>query len=445
MGKPWIAYSWLFEVLVYGLYKAFGLVGLVLYTAAFSLLIAVALHRLVRRFEPRFPSEIALTALGLCGLRALFTPRPWLFTILFFIIELNMLMAVRRSGDVRRLWLLPLLFALWANVHIQFVYGLFVLALAVIEPVIDRLLGRPTIEDGSHMLSFSRLLWVMAACAIATLATPYHLHLYRAILEVSSQAGPFRYVSELAALGFRSLEDWFILAAALGAAFSLGWGQQVRPFPLLLLAAGAFLSFRALRDVWFMVAAAVTIIATRRSTVEVVDRFVLTKRHVCLVAGGVAAVLVVVSQIHNISEPRLVSTLAEHYPVAAAAVIEERGYAGPLYNHFNWGGYLIWRLRHLPVAMDGRTNVHGDARIEQALKTWAGKRGWATDPELTAARLVLTGADWTLTSLLRLDARFELVYEDAVAVIFVAHAAPAETAMPGDSLGNDTVPRRMPP
>src|SRR5713101_2922300 len=27
MGKPWIAYSWLFEILIYGLYQAFGLVG----------------------------------------------------------------------------------------------------------------------------------------------------------------------------------------------------------------------------------------------------------------------------------------------------------------------------------------------------------------------------------------------------------------------------------
>jgi len=37
MGKPWIAYSWLFELLVYGLYQAFGLVGLVLYRVILAL------------------------------------------------------------------------------------------------------------------------------------------------------------------------------------------------------------------------------------------------------------------------------------------------------------------------------------------------------------------------------------------------------------------------
>src|SRR5438874_11708744 len=53
MRQPWIAYSWLFEVLVYGLYRAFGLVGLVLYTVSGALFIAIALHALVRRFVPR--------------------------------------------------------------------------------------------------------------------------------------------------------------------------------------------------------------------------------------------------------------------------------------------------------------------------------------------------------------------------------------------------------
>jgi hypothetical protein len=137
MGKPWIAYSWLFEVLVYGLYRAFGLVGLVLYTVILSLMIAVALHALIRKREPHFSIGIAITVLGLGSIIPLLNPRPWLFTILFFIIELDILLAARRSGDPSRLLFLPPLFAVWANVHLQFVYGLFVLGLA------------PTIHHGS--------------------------------------------------------------------------------------------------------------------------------------------------------------------------------------------------------------------------------------------------------------------------------------------------------
>src|SRR5215510_3712580 len=42
-GKPWVAYSWLFELMMYGLHQAFGLVGIVIYTAMLTMGITVAL------------------------------------------------------------------------------------------------------------------------------------------------------------------------------------------------------------------------------------------------------------------------------------------------------------------------------------------------------------------------------------------------------------------
>ncbi len=42
-----------------------------------------------------------------------------------------------------------------------------------------------------------------------------------------------------------------------------------------------------------------------------------------------------------------------------------QGFAGPVYNHLNWGGYLIWRWPHLPVAIDGRTNLHGEELLQR--------------------------------------------------------------------------------
>src|SRR5262245_33162693 len=42
--KSWVAYSWLYELLLYGLVKAFGLAGVIVYRAAASLLIVAAVH-----------------------------------------------------------------------------------------------------------------------------------------------------------------------------------------------------------------------------------------------------------------------------------------------------------------------------------------------------------------------------------------------------------------
>jgi hypothetical protein len=122
----------------------------------------------------------------------------------------------------------------------------------------------------------------------------------------------------------------------------------------------------------------------------------------------------------QISEQELESAVERQYPVAAVKFINEKNYTGPLYNHFNWGGYLIWALPRLPVSIDGRMNVHGDQRIERSLNTWSGLRGWESDPELMKARLIIGDVNDALTNLMRTDSRFKLVYEDAIAAVFIA-------------------------
>ena len=45
---------------------------------------------------------------------------PWLFTILFSTLLLDVLLDLRDGQPIRRHRLLPLMFALWANLHVQF-------------------------------------------------------------------------------------------------------------------------------------------------------------------------------------------------------------------------------------------------------------------------------------------------------------------------------------
>src|SRR5258705_727283 len=84
MGKPWVAYSWLFELIVYGLHSAFGLVGIVGLTVVMSLLIALVLHATIQPAKLPFVLEISILAVALGSLKPLITPRSWLLSILFF-------------------------------------------------------------------------------------------------------------------------------------------------------------------------------------------------------------------------------------------------------------------------------------------------------------------------------------------------------------------------
>ena len=228
---------------------------------------------------------------------------------------------------------------------------------------------------------------------------------------------PFLFLTELQAPPFRLIFDWFALGLLLAAAFALGRRKTVSPFFLLLLAAAAFAAFRARRDIWFVVIVSVIILGSVRIPVRL-GRATLGARQIVPAALAVLVIGIALG-VTRTSPAQLARATAENFPVDAAAFVEKHGYHGPLYNHYNWGGYLMWRLPSLDVSLDGRNPVHGDTRIWQSIRTWAGRPGWATDPELAAARLVIADANAPLSSLLRRDSRFDLVYEDRVAIVFI--------------------------
>ncbi|HTU91349.1 MAG TPA: hypothetical protein VMF69_14810 [Gemmataceae bacterium] len=401
--KPWIAYSWLFEVLVYRLYEAFGLAGIVAYRVAMSLAVVAALHRLVRRREPRFLVATFLTALAALALVPLLTERPWLFTILFSTLTLDVVLDLRDGRGGPGIWLLPLVYALWANLHIQFIYGLFLLGLACLP------------FPGWRCGLTKR--WTLAGlCLLATLANPYHVRLCGLIVELATQAGPLGYITEMHALAFRQALDWMVLLLGAAAVFVLGRRRRLSSFEVLLLASTGFFAFRSQRDLWFLVLAAVAILCVSETDIP---RSPVDRRGWAAAAVLLAGLIGLLCWQRDLSEENLRRKVADVFPVEVAAVLAERGYPGPLFNDYDWGGFLAWTLPHLPVVLDGRANLHGDERILRLRNTWAAGPGWRDDPDLESAGVVLANASSPLSCVLVLDERFQLVHEDPLARVFV--------------------------
>jgi hypothetical protein len=420
-GRPWVAYSWLFEAALYGLYARLGLAAVVAYRVALSFAVTAAVHRLVARREPRFHVAVLLTGVALLPLSMLFNERPWLFTILFSTLALDVVLDMRSGRPNRLTWALPAVFALWANLHIQFVYGLLLLALACVAPALDRLTGRRA--DGACAVGsggWRRLLVLSSTCAAATLLNPYHVRLYGVVIEYATQPGAFHLINEFKSLEFRDAFDWVVLGLAGAAAFALGRRKGLSAFDVLLLAGAAFLSFRARRDLWCVVGVALATLANgRRAEAVAGGRLPWTSLRAVAFTAGLGAVAVLAAWRCGLSEQRLHEAEGQAFPMRAADFVLEQGYDGPVYNHMDWGSYLAWRWPHLPVAIDGRTNLHGDERLERFQRTWLGQPGWRDDPDLEAANLVIGSPTQPLTALLRSDERFGVAYEDEQAVVFV--------------------------
>ncbi len=432
--KPWIAYSWLFELIIYGLYQRMGLAGIVLFRVALVFAVAVAIHRFVAKREPRFIVATGLVGLALLPIGYLMSERPWLFTVLFFTMTMDAVLDLRAGRSRGAVWLLPLVYALWANLHIQFIHGLFLLALACAAPVVDRLFGLS--EPGEHADRADSHAWwqlvvLTIACLLATFCNPYGLHLYGIVVEYATQSGAYDLVEEHLAMDFRAWWNWALLALALGAACALGRRRRVSSFEVLLLIAAAYFSFHSRRDLWFMVLSALAILTTgERSLTLLPERFALTPPRLLALGIGVILVLAVIGWKQNLTLTRLSQAVEDKYPVQAADFVEKQGHGGPLYNPFDWGGYLIWRLPSLPVAMDGRTNLHGVERMKRSYATWSGQPGWDRDPELEAARLVIASVKSPLALLLRREPRFKLIHEDQLAAVFIARPTSVQGSRP---------------
>jgi len=435
-GSEWLAYSWLFEVPLALLNRAGGPLAVMGATMVLAAAVAGSLWSLVRRYESDPGAAGLITALAVLSLWPVFTPRPWLFTILFFILELHILLEVRESGRPRKLLLLVPLFILWANIHIQFVYGLAMLAGFALEPWmafayrrLDWLGGR---EPGSrleaeHPGSRRWLALALPIAAAACLVTPYGWKLGRVVAAYAVQGAAWRGVQELSPPTLHAGTEWCAVLLLLGAIGVLVLQSARRAlFPVLLLA-GALLFFHGRRDVWCLVVPAVVILAMG----GLGRRPVAAGPGPAWIRGPVLFAAAVGMLLLSGYAPRFANAwhrerIEARYPVHAAAFIRQRlgrpeadgGLRGPLLNPFDWGSFLTWALPELPVCVDGRTNLYGPEYLGRVWNLWAGGPGWRTDPLVTGAGLVIADPALPLTRLLEEAPGFRRVYRDSVVSVF---------------------------
>jgi hypothetical protein len=405
---PWRAYSWLYELGLYQAHGAFGLGGVMWLRSLLAAGSAAVVFAFWFRRAGFTPVSVLFAAPVAIVLMPLATERPWHFTIAFTTATAWAITAVREGIPVRRVAWLPIVYVLWANIHIQFVLGWGVLGLACLFP------GR-----GNRMGIFA----LTAACVLATVANPYHVGLFRVIWEYATQGAPLKLVQELASpdpFGTVTAAVWTAAAVAL---LAVAGGVVVRRKPIdwfevALLAAAAALAVRMNRDIWFTAVAAAAVMRTAPET----------GRRWWLVPVLVVAAFVGVRMANSaglLKPTDYDAAQAARFPVRAVERMKAEQLPGPVFNDFDWGGYLIWAAPEYPVSIDGRTNLYGNDRMLRSFDTWSTITGWEEDPEYRTANVVLAPKGRVLTGvlLIRKD-RWRVVYQDDLAVVFARRSAP---------------------
>lgn len=216
--------GWLYDLLCYGLYTAFGGTGLAIFKAALTGAMALLLFRLSQSagkdvWIPAFCTALAVLAMGI---RLLLQPAivsDFLFVLLLYGIYERGETPRTAAQTLLRSWPLFILFIVWANVDDWFVLGLASAGLIWLGQVLD--LWRSDRRSASELAGQFLVRWI--ALAAMCVLNPGHVLV-------------FKWPAELSWLPYQTL-----LA-------NLGWSAANLAYvPLLLL---SLLSFVICRATW---------------------------------------------------------------------------------------------------------------------------------------------------------------------------------------------------
>lgn len=420
---PWLSPSWFYDLMVAVGYRMFGLLYLPSFALYVKLMLAIVTFLLAGGLRGRFWPAVALSAAAQFVLIH-WPPLPLYTSVLFFAVELLLLMQCRRSGQVRSLYVLPLLFLLWANADVQFVIGVFLLLLFVAASVIENWgtrAGVAWLERPSNP-PLNLVGAITAASLIATFLTPYGWNLYGAFFARATSSAN-QYFPDYLALRFRSPQDYLLLLLVAAAFLALGMKRSRDLFQIALLLLCTFASFRAQRDAWLATIAAVAIVANAlpgARSQPAGERSRVAKSQM-LIAAGLAIALVVATAVIHFPRSRkaTLAKIGKTYPVAAADYIRAHQLPQPLFNSLPWGGFLTWYLPEYPVAIDGRTGLYGDDLNIQYAKVMNADAHFSTFPPLNQAGTLLLEKNSLMGVALATVPGFTVAYSDNVAVVLV--------------------------
>ncbi len=431
MGEPWIYPGWLAQVAMYGAFAGLGYAGLNLLTAA---AIVVAFAFIWRLLEGPGLLRAFVLLLAATTSAVYWSARPQIFS---FVLSAVFLWALEsdRNGLGKRILILPAVMALWVNLHGGFAIGFLLMGMyafgEAIEIFLPAALKRSSLsaEWKTHRSSMLRLGGVFVACGLAACLNPNGAAMLLYPFKTVSIGVLQDYIQEWQSPNFHHLEAqpfvWMLFLTALAMASS---SRRKAPVEWLGLLGFAYLGFLAGRNiaVFALVAAPILsrhadsalgpIVGAMAKGPQVPERW---SRGINTILFALAVVAAAAKVAIPLSPSVNAAALEERLPVAAVGYIQRARPPGPLFNSYNWGGYVLWSLYpDYPSFVDGRTDLFDDEILQEYLTAWRAGQGWEDVIQRWGVRLALLEPDAPLVRALE-SAGWTRGYADEQAVVLL--------------------------
>lgn len=245
-GKEWIVYQWLFEVFLYISYAFSGLEGVGLVTTcAFALVFTIIFVIQLKENVNIFYAAIS-TALGAYCAQLTWYARPAIITYIFIAV-LILIFYLAEKNKHNYLWFLPLIFLIWANMHLGFMSGLTLLLVFFVYNII-KLSIKPTKLQASLI---KKLFIIIILSFLASLITPYGIKLYPYLNDLAHSYYMNDNIKELLSPNFHK-KMYASILITLFIIISLGkYSRNISSFNLIALAIAACSTLMFVRNIPF--------------------------------------------------------------------------------------------------------------------------------------------------------------------------------------------------
>jgi hypothetical protein len=421
LGRPWLDQQWGAQVALAWAYRLGGWPGLALLRGALVGLIFLFVFLACRAAGTAVRTSAWLTIGSFAVTVGGLSLRPQLLGMALFAVTVWLVFDRQRHPG--RLWLVPPMVAVWANLHGSFFLAPVLLGLAWLEDAHERA-PRP-----------ARPLLIGVVSAVAANLNPFGIKVWTYAVGIPANREITKFVSEWQPPSVRDFAGaaFFISVAAVIATLALR-GRRT-PWPSLL-SLGVFFAIGlfAVRGIfwWALVAPAILATLLARDALEggrPPERVLADERQRSKPAAvnlAFVAVLLLLAVLYlpwfRPIDPVVGKGLLSDAPAGLTSALRREVPAGArVFAAQKWGSWIEFAVPADPVAVDSRIEVPSVETWTKYSRVSVAQQGWQRILDRWSVRAVVASAEQQgqLLPWIRRDPAWRMVYRDHLGAVFV--------------------------
>ncbi|MEP6894254.1 MAG: hypothetical protein ABI986_01475 [Chloroflexota bacterium] len=425
-GARLVPHEWIAEVLFALAQRLMGLSGDVLLAALLgAVTILIVYQELIKRGNYRLVALFLAAYVSVVS-SVHWLARPHMFTF-FFVVLWTYWLEHFYKNEEKNFWRFPLLMLIWVNTHGAFIAGFVVLATYIADWIWEYMQGRGKIEMGRQLILIGLLSFAV------TFINPAGIYLWGTSVGYVGNSFMTSHTVEYLSPDFHEKDMWPFMFMVAFALFALWQERKLAMREALLLAGWTMLSLYSVRNIPLFAVVTAPIygsliqpwaekmlnwlkpVSGPRESKNVLRGYVWSMSAVLFV-GFVLWRGIPLDQkgTGNIFLPNKM-------PVQAVDWLQKNPQDGNMFNHFIWGGYILYRMwPHETVFIDGQTDFYGEALMREYFDVINLNTNWESILDRHAVSWMIIPRNEALAKYLYSvnDDAWQAIYQDDTTVIF---------------------------